>query len=298
MDEFKRYDFTSPEKITRDHLRTLEIVHDSFTREIERILIAQMGVRVTVRIRETESVFYRDYVKRSGSAIYGVFSLPPLPGAGIIEIDSSLADEIIDRSLGGHGPSKHSTERRSISLIDRTIFERTLGRILRGYTEAWQRIIQLDDPKILNIEVDQGLLRVTNANDVGAFISMEVEINDIHGEWVFYLPSLMLENVLGRLTQNRILFFNQEVDEAVEEQFISDVLSDLPLTLSVKLNPHLATEEEVDAIRDGDVIMLPHSLDSPVLLKIDDRTIARAFLGKTEGRLAVKIKEFVDDAKS
>lgn len=298
MKELRKYDFTSPEKITIEHLRTLEIIHESFTREMEQVLVAQMGVKATVKIKPAQSVFYRDYVKRSGNSVYLVFSMPPLPGVGIIEIALSLSDEITDLSLGGEGTVKIDTsDRRSIPLISKTVLERTVHRILEKYSVAWERIIQIETPEILNIEIDQGLLRVTNANDVGALIPMDVEVNSVLGEWTFYLPSLMLENILDKLTPNRTLSFNQAVDEQKEIENITESIKSATVPIVAKLSGMNVSYNFINGLSEGDIIKTPHHTDTPIIIEGGKKVLANAFLGKVNGKVGFKIRRFVENER-
>src|SRR5438105_646348 len=59
----KRYDFRRPDKFSKDHVRALRVLHESFARLLSSSLTSYLRSNVQVRLTGVEQVPYEDYVQ-------------------------------------------------------------------------------------------------------------------------------------------------------------------------------------------------------------------------------------------
>ena len=59
----KQYDFKSPQKFSKDHIRTLEKVHNNFARIISNYLTGQLRKSVKVNVENVEQVPYEEFIR-------------------------------------------------------------------------------------------------------------------------------------------------------------------------------------------------------------------------------------------
>ena len=77
----KIYDFRSPQKFSKDHIRTLEMVHDNFARIISNYLTGQIRKNVKVEIQTVEQITYEEFIHSiPNPTIITLFKMPPLQG--------------------------------------------------------------------------------------------------------------------------------------------------------------------------------------------------------------------------
>ena len=116
----KLYDFRSPQKFSKDHIRTLELIHDNYGRIISNYLTAQVRTNVKVKIESIEQVTYEEFIHSiSNPTVLTIFKMTPLSGSILLETNPEFVYKIIDILLGGSGKGKYST--RELTDIDKNI---------------------------------------------------------------------------------------------------------------------------------------------------------------------------------
>ncbi len=177
------------EKFQSNQLQTLRTLHDNFTRLLNNSLSVYLRTRVEATIVSIEQISYGDFIASIGiPSILSIFSMDPLAGSGIVQVDLNLAFSILDRLLGG--PGWYPTKLRDLSDIERTLMQRFMARMLNSYREAWNYLLTLS----LKIEAldsnPQFIPRIIPLDQIVAFVSCELKIGDIAGVMNFALPVL------------------------------------------------------------------------------------------------------------
>src|SRR6185437_8944687 len=119
------------EKFSTNQLSTLRTLHDNFTRLLNNSLSVYLRTRVEASVVSIEQISYGDFISGiSVPSILSIFSMDPLPGSGIVQIDLNLSFSILDRLLGG--PGWYPTKLRDLSDIERTLMQRFMARMLNS----------------------------------------------------------------------------------------------------------------------------------------------------------------------
>jgi len=74
----KLYDFGSPQKFSKDHIRTLELIHDNFSRIISNFLTAQVRSNVKVNIVSVQQITYEEFIMEVSIEVEGIETNPAL----------------------------------------------------------------------------------------------------------------------------------------------------------------------------------------------------------------------------
>src|SRR3954451_18522206 len=91
------YDFRRPIKLSRDHVRTLQIAFETYARSCGTLLTTRLRVVSSVALASIEQLNYDEYVAALGTpTVIAVVTLDPLPGSVLIEMSSSAAMTAID----------------------------------------------------------------------------------------------------------------------------------------------------------------------------------------------------------
>src|SRR5271165_5136195 len=92
--KIKSFDFRFTkrlEKFSNNQLQTLRTLHDNFTRLLNNSLSVYLRTRVEATIVSIEQISYGDFIASIGLAsILGIFSMDPLPGSGMVQVDLNL----------------------------------------------------------------------------------------------------------------------------------------------------------------------------------------------------------------
>ena len=108
----KIYDFRRPDKFSKDQIRTLQMMHETFARLTTTALSAQLRALVGVHVGSVDQLTYEEFIRSiPNPTTLAVINIDPLRGSAVLAIDPSITFTIIDRLFGGPGePTKISRE--------------------------------------------------------------------------------------------------------------------------------------------------------------------------------------------
>ena len=102
--KIKMYDFKRPDKFAKDQIRTLFMLHESFSRLLNTYLSTHLRTLVNVEVASVEQLTYQEFVQSlANPSVISVLAVPPLKGNIIMEINTEIAFAFIDRVFGGEG---------------------------------------------------------------------------------------------------------------------------------------------------------------------------------------------------
>ncbi|MDE6044095.1 MAG: flagellar motor switch protein FliM, partial [Helicobacter sp.] len=96
------YDFKRPNRVSKEQLRAFRGIHDKMARNLSSQISAVMRSIVEIQLHSVDQMTYGEFLMSLPSPTsFNVFSLKPLDGTGVLEINPSIAFPMIDRLLGG-----------------------------------------------------------------------------------------------------------------------------------------------------------------------------------------------------
>ena len=123
--QVKNYDFSRPTKFSKEHLRTLEIIFEHYSRLISTNLPVYLRKNVQVTVASSETVTFNEFTNAlSNPVILGIINFTPLNGQIIIDLATNLGYAMLDRMLGGSGVPLEKN--REFSEIELTIIQKLL----------------------------------------------------------------------------------------------------------------------------------------------------------------------------
>src|SRR5215469_15286809 len=269
------------DKFTNNQLQTLRTLHENFTRLLNNSLSVYLRTRVEATIVSIEQISYGDFIASIGiPSILAIFSMDPLPGSGIVQVDLNLVFSIIDRLLGGPGwfPNK---------LRDLTDIERTLN----SYRESWNYLLTLS----LKIEAldsnPQFIPRIIPLDQIVAYISMELKVGDMAGVMNFCLPYLVLQSIGQQLTDfqwSPTIAAGRGMTEEDIAQLTRNV-ERAGVEIEVELGKTMVSLRDLVSLREGDLVVFDKPTTEPLVAKVNDCEKFRVFPGMNKDRLAVQV---------
>ena len=121
----------------KDQLRTLQMLHETFARLFAGSLSGYLRVPVHVDLVSVEQIPYDEYMRSLTSSIINVFSMAPLNGQAILEVEFNIILSMIDRLLGGPGSMVKNTS--VLTDIERALTESIIDRALREFLHGLGR---------------------------------------------------------------------------------------------------------------------------------------------------------------
>jgi len=194
----KRYDFKRPDKFSRDQIRTVAIMHETFARQTTTALSAHLRCLAHVHVASVDQLTYEEFIRSiPNPCTMAIVAMDPLKGSALLEIDPALTSCIIDRLFGGHG--KAAKPSRELTDIEASVIESTIVRMVSTLPIAWAAVTDLR-PRLAGIECNPMFAQIVPPTEMIVLVTMEARIGDAEGMINFCIPYLTIESLLPRLT--------------------------------------------------------------------------------------------------
>jgi flagellar motor switch protein FliM len=282
----RQYDFSVPDKFSKDTLRALQHLHDGLARSLTTSLSAHVRGMLQVDSPVVTQETYQQFIAEVAEpSVLAAFSSEPLPGTAVWEIEARIAFPIIDRLLGGPG---HGLEvLRSLTEIEMTVMQRVVNVILDQWREAWSHTVELH-PKLLSLETNPLFLQIAGPNEIVLAVALPVHLGPDEGQMRLCLPFPCLEPILGRLAM-RAWSQGPSTPRPGLGAEMARALQGAEVAVHVELGRASMPLSSVVALRAGDVVPLPVPVGTPATVYVGDSPKFRGRVGRLGRRLAVEI---------
>lgn len=288
----KLYDFRSPQKFSKEVIRTLELVNDNYARIISNYLTGQTRQNVKVKLETVEQITYEEFVHSvQNPTIMTLFKMPPLVGNIIFETNPQFSLQVIDILLGGNGDRK--VETKEFTDIDKNIMRQINSGMISNLKLAWESIIPVE-PEFESIETNPALNQTLAPNDPVALITFSVELNK-HSTFInMCIPYLSIEKILDRLV---VQYAFKNDDEHLKEQYrekLEDSINNVTVDISAELGHTSLRVDDFLRLTIGDVIKLDTKSSSPIKLYVGNEECYYAKPGVAGKNMGVMILDITD----
>ena len=216
--QVKNYDFSRPTKFSKEHLRTLEIIFEHYSRLISTNLPVYLRKNVQVSVASSETVTFSEFSNAlSNPSVLGIVNFAPLNGNIIIEIATNLCYAMLDRMLGGSGQPLEKS--RDFSDIELTILQKLLVMFTQLMREPWKNVVEIS-PVLSRLETNPQFAQVIAPSDMIAIVTLNMKIGDVE-HYEEYIESMIrrvdipIKAVLGRSTISVNDFLNLQVGDCI-----------------------------------------------------------------------------------
>lgn len=279
------YDFRRPDRVSKEQLRSLYLLHDLFAHSLSSSLPVFLRAISEVTLISVEQQAYVEYLYGlpDPTAIF-TLAMHPLQGVAVMELNPSIAFPVIDRMLGGQGDPMAVP--RAVTEIEQRILEGFLKIVVDDLREAWRPLIELD-LQITGRETRPQMLQIVAPNEVVLAIVFQVQIGDARGMLSLCVPAITLEPILQQFNQS--LYSRIREVPPVQTRALLKSLSQVEFPLAAEITGTRAAIDDLMRLAPGDVLRLDHSTEQLVTISIGGIPKFAGSLIAKERRLAVQI---------
>ena len=289
----KPYDFRRPDKFSKDQLRTLQILHESFARRVSSVLSAYLRTVVQVSLISIEQEAFGEFVQHlSNPAVLHVIELDPLPGRAILETSPDVAFAMLDRLLGGYGRALGRA--RELTDVELSLLETVVNHNLSCLRDAWANVASLN-PRIADTAFTAQFLQVAVSTDVTISVLFELKMADCAGTLRICIPYNTLEPISSQL--NAQVWFAASRRSLPQEQAeaLRRHMNRVLVPLVVHLGSTVITVQELLSLQTGDVIDLEKGTTEELEVLVGNELRFRAQPGTLGKRVAARITSVVKE---
>ncbi|MDY6934273.1 MAG: flagellar motor switch protein FliM [Spirochaetota bacterium] len=290
----KIYDFRRPDKFSKDQIRTLQMMHETFARLTTTALSAQLRALVSVHVASVDQLTYEEFIRSiPNPTTIAVINMDPLKGSAVLEIDPSITFTIIDKLFGGTGESARIS--RELTDIELSVMEGIIVRILGNLREAWSNVIDLR-PRLGNVETNPQFAQIVPPNDMVVLITLETKVGEVEGMTNLCIPYITIEPIISKLSAQ--YWYSSIRKGATDENalIIQNRLETVELQIVAEIGEVEVTMMEVLELNVGDVIKFPDAkINSDMTLRIGGRKKYKCRPGLIGNRIAIQIGESIEE---
>ena len=276
------YDFRRPIKLSREHIRTLQISFETYARSCGTLFTTRLRVVSSVSLVSIEQLNYDEYVASlSNPTVIAVVSIDPLPGTVLMEIASSAVMTALDHMLGGPGGAQPERPLTEVEMpLLRGLLERLLGELRYGF----EQLVDIS-PKLREIEYNAQFLRAHQPGDAVVIASFEMKIGSEECVASICLPFATILPVLEKQETIELTAAERRVRETSLRKLTAG-LAGAPIDVAVRFHPIRMRTDDIVELLPGDVVPLAHPTSVPLEVTVNETVFAHAVPGNQGARLA------------
>jgi len=285
----KPYDFARPHKLSKEQLRTLQMMHETFARGIASTLSAYLRSYVQAEVVSADAMTYEEFSRLlPNPGIIGVFSLPPLEGSAAIEIDPDLGFAVIDRLLGGPGVAPKQV--RELTDLEQPVIKRVLEQIIEHLPDSWNQVMPTY-PRFEHLEINPQFMHLVAPREMVVVIRLEVIMASASGRLSLCIPFDIIEPIVPMLSAHHLFIRGKKDASPAEAQALRDRLNRLKVPVTAVLGEAQVTVAELLDLEVGDYIALDSPVGGLIPILVGTRVKFYGRPGRSGNRLAVEIVE-------
>jgi flagellar motor switch protein FliM len=248
---------------------------------------------VQIEVASVEQLTYDEFIRSVPSpTIINIFSIAPLLGNCIFEINLDIASAIIDRMLGG--PGRVSRMRRDLTEIERALVGTIIARTLDSFKEAWQNVVKFT-PRQESMEMNPRFIQIVPPTDVVVLITFEAKFGDSAGPLSICIPYVVLEPVINKISSQMMFSLAKQEQSPQHANDLKKKVEQAKVPLQVVLGTTDVTVGDIIRLGVGDVLPLGTVADQTLGVMVGEKLKFRGRPGTVRNKMAVQITDVVEE---
>ncbi|MCB1221296.1 MAG: flagellar motor switch protein FliM [Planctomycetales bacterium] len=290
----KAYDFFRPSKFSKEQIRTIYMMHETYGRLWSSKLAGQLRNYVSISVSAVDQVTYQEFMQSiPNPTITCTFSLSPLEGQALFEFSPTIGFPIIDRLLGGQGQS--NVQSREITEIEAHVLSNLIDEGMIYLKEAWSSMIDLK-PELIDLESNPLFVQIVPPADMILLITLECRIGEMSGIMNIVYPYVVLEPILSLLSDRVLYAVGTRGASKESRNKTTQLLQNVGLKVSVELGTVKLSLRDLLALEPDDLVVLETTTEQDLVVKVGNIHKFNCIPGLDGKHYAAQVTESVSDA--
>lgn len=282
------YDFKRPERVSKEQMRALEGIHESFSRNFGAALSGYLRTIVEVRVATAEQLTYSEFIHSLPNPTnFNLLTAEPLEGQMCLEISPLIIYPIIDRLLGGSNTELFIPQ-RPLTLIESRLVSRITSRALVSLTESWIDLVEIVF-KITETESNPHLVQIVAPNEVVVVLGFEIKMGGRAGTMSLCIPFNVIEPVMGKLLSQGWLAYQRRTPAEDKTEEIARAIGATKVDVVSYLAETAITIEDLISLQPGDIIQTEKPVDAEMILQVEGENKFAGIIGQCRQNKAIRI---------
>ena len=290
--KYRKYDFYSPRKFTKDRLKMLNSIFEGYARVINSRVNALLHATCEIEVDSVEEQRYYEFsnaLTESDVVALAKIDLEKLQGEDpiLVHMDTPVVLSMLDRMMGGEGePDPSMSSEYNMTDLELNMYEDLIADLIPIMGSSWENYITIHFSYI-RTEVSPTLVQLIGYDETVVIVGINIKFPNCTGRMSLCLPGEMLTNIFSEISKSTSRRSTGE-DKSDE---IFDSLRDSELEIVAELARTRILLSDLFHLNVGDVVDIKRSKDAPVFLNIGGRRWFDGKMGTSSKQVAVKIGE-------
>lgn len=291
---YRKYDFSSPRKFTKDRIKMLNSIFDNYTRLINTRLNAMLHTTCQIVVESVEEQRYYEFANALTEGDVLALAQVDIKGKPeetpmMLYLSNTVAMNMMDRMMGGEGedPSSDIFYEYTYTDLELLLYESIVTDLISVMGTSWENYASISF-SYDKTETNPTLSGYIGLDETVVIVDMGIQIANCSGRLSICLPAMMLANIFTAITLDKPGRRLAEDDKAEE---IFDTLRDSNLEVVAQLGKTQMSLSDLYHLSVGDVIDLGKSKNAPIHLEIGGYQWFAGRMGTYKKNLAVKIDD-------
>ena len=290
--KYRKYDFYSPRKFTKDRLKMLNSIFEGYARVINSRINALLHATCEIEVDSVEEQRYYEFangLNESDVVSLAEIDLEHLKGDDpiLVHLDTPVVLSMLDRLMGGEGdPDPTISSEYNLTDLELNMYEELVSDFVPILGGSWENYITIQFSYI-RTEVNPTLVQLIGYDETVVIVGLNIKFPNCTGRMSLCLPGEMLTNIFTEISKNN----SRRTTGEDKSEEIFDTLRESELEIVAELARTRILLSDLYHLNVGDVVDIKRSKDSPVFLNIGGRRWFDGHMGTSNKQVAVKIGE-------
>ena len=267
--KYRKYDFYSPRKFTKDRLKMLNSIFESYARVINSRINALLHTTCEIEVDSVEEQRYYEFsnaLTESDVLALAKIDLEHLQGDDpiLVHLDTPVVLSMLDRLMGGEGdPDPILSSDYNLTDLELNMYDDLIRDMISILGGSWENYISLKF-EYTRTEVNPTLVQLIGYDETVVIVGLNIKFPNCTGRMSLCLPGEMLTNIFSEISKSNSRHTTGE-DKSEE---IFDTLRESELEIVAELARTRILLSDLYHLNVGDVVDIKRPKDSPIFLNI------------------------------
>ncbi len=298
--KYRKYDFTTPRKFTKDRIKMLNGIFENYTRVISSRLNGQLRTTCEIEVESIEEQKFFEFnnalMEGDVLAMVDVTIQPKETGGApiltqdpvMVYLSTQTALGMMDRMMGSEGEmNREIPSGYAYTDLELQLYELLLKDMIGLMGNSWENYVPITF-EYNRTEVNPTLVQLLNLDETVVLVDMKLDFSGNEGRMSVVLPGGVLTSIFGEVNRESM---GRKVASEDNSEEIFDRLRDSTLEIVAELGDTQLSLSDIYHLSVGDVLDLGRPKDSPVFLEIGGYQWFTGRMGTHKKNMAIKIDE-------
>ncbi|MBX2852023.1 MAG: flagellar motor switch protein FliM [Phycisphaeraceae bacterium] len=286
--EIREYDFKRPERVSKDQMRALETLHESFSRSFGALLSGFLRTIMEVKVASIEQMTFSEFTHSlPNPTCFALIDCEPLDGTMCMEVSPLIIYPVIDRLLGGSNADLFIPQ-RPLTAIEMRLVGKILDRAVAGLKEAWANVKEINF-SVTDTESNPVLVQIVPPNEVVVVVSFELKMGNRAGTMSLCIPYNVIEPLIEKLSNQTWAAYKRQSRDTKVRNTLANHLDAARVGISTILADTTIKLNDLKNLDVGDLILTEKPASSPLSLEIEGKRKFIGQLGQYKGNRVFRV---------